>query len=66
MAVYRTRMRITMLRIRMRMSGRVWKTTKTLIGVQRWGRVPVAVPRETSPSKSRLSRSLQERQAVEN
>lgn len=49
-AVCRTRMRITLRRSRMRMSGRVWTTTKeTEIGVQRRRRVPSAVPRELSP-----------------
>lgn len=55
-AVCRTRMRITLRRSRMRMSGRVWTTTKeTEIGVQRRRRVPSAVPRELSPTNSGLT-----------
>ena len=56
MPVCRTRMRITMRRTRTRISGRVWTTTKgTEIGVQQWGRVPDAVPREQSLTKSGLT-----------
>ena len=53
MAVCRMRMRITMRRMRTRMSARVLQTTKDfLIGLRHRERVPNVEPRGTSHSKS--------------
>ena len=52
MAVCRMRMRITMLRMRIRMSARVWKSK--YIGVQRWGRAPRCGAEGNEPQQQRL------------